>query len=510
MASSSRHGHFLGNMILLALLANVLPWFQYFREKENMTSIASIVDSKSDGTGNTNASNYFHELDHDVVDNDQNQNHGSASLPHGRDDATSIPSSSAPVSITTQTASNVSTSSSPMVVMSPPPVTSPPKQSKTTSPYDAVQQHVAETKRELLAMQKRLGQRYISWNNATDKQGLTYESFKQQLVAFFQHHQSLVLIGDSTTRRIFGFLWCLMDDKYTSQNGTKPEGCAKLHDFLFVNCNLGKQDICPPKANFSNPDFANFTLAFRPGYKLAEFDPYTIETVRQRPSVVFVGLACLHSLWSPGRREVRVSTKYEDWPEHFEEQYAQIEDALLLTPDPEHPGTTTNVSFNLFLPATTSTTLLFATPNFLCNDKRGPEMEMIDAYLHDIPLSDLAPKSQQRIRDTYNLQLKEVQKLPDNYTGMLPVLQSYRTDHTEEDFALFNDNGSWECGKIATETLLRHFWKNSSKRPLLDTYVLDMRSATTDACEFTRDGVHYSDAILLQKASLILKAMAAA
>lgn len=493
--SSSRVNQYLATLVIMVMLVVLLPWLEYFGDiqKGNMASLASTFDSKKV------------EIVQNIsrLDDDRNRNQNSAYLRQGKNDITLLerPNQMPPSSPTATQTYN------PLAVQVPG------GRPSTMSPYDIVQQHHTETKKELLAIQKQLGNHYISWDNAADNtDGLFYDTFKQEVVQFFQQHQSLVLIGDSTTRRIFGFLWCLLDDKF--HNVTTPQekrlACADLQNFLLGHCNVGNNDKCPKRANFTNPDYANFTMAFRPGYKLAKFQPYTMNAVRNRPSVLYIGLACLHSLWSLGRREIIAWIQYKDWPVLFGEQLAQIQDALLAEAAESNvqlPSSSSNVDESY---STSATRVLLGTPNCVCKDKMKAETEMIDMYLRDTPLSNLSLNDQQRIRENYNRQLDERWKLPENYTGVLPVIKPYRFHHTQEDFALFNDDGSRECSKIAMETLLSHFWKNSSKSPLLDAYVLDMRSATANACDFSMDGYHYGDIILMQKASLILKAAAAA
>jgi hypothetical protein len=385
-------------------------------------------------------------------------------------------------------------------------------------PYERVQQHAKESLQEMKALEQQLGDHFVPWISGVDDIQLDYHSLEQDTVAMLRrlHPNGLLLLGDSTTRQIYGFLWCLLEGKFRNIT-SEYEGlsaCNRLQEQLKDQCSEREDnpgiDECQKRATFTNPDYADLRLEHRPHYDLQNYSGFAMEAVRDilnekrgGGGVIYTGLPCLHSLWSPGGREIFVRPRYQEWPLLFDQLYHQmLEAAAAADAADTTPNATTTTATH-----TPTTAFLFGTSHTLCNARLGMEKQRIDMYLQGIPISSLPLEQQKQFRDGYD------RPLPcENYTGVFPPLMDFRANHTTngEDYNLYDDNGSMECSKIGMESFARVHSNVSVAPSAAFTYILDMRSATMDGCNHTWDGTHYQPPIQMKKAALILKGIARA
>ena len=360
------------------------------------------------------------------------------------------------------------------------------KKRTTPTPYELVQEHAVETKKELSKLESRFGDRFVSWKRHVDDKNLTFQSLEEAVIPILQE-RGLVLVGDSTTRHLFGFLFCLLEGIFRNNDGNdqRKKQCSIVQARLKEEC-VAVPHQCGQIATFSNPKYnGTLHLEFRPGNFLKSLEQETYNALKNHSlnpniqRVVYIGMPCLHSLWTPGSREGN-ALKYSDWPAMFTHFYEQVEESI-----GNSPSSTSRV--------------LVGMSNSLCDSKLGDGKRIIDTYLKEIPISGKKSRRDKKLIRFYNYNLPKSDRLPYDYTGIIPTYRSFRANHTSEDFAMFHDDGSMECSKIGTEMLF-----NDRVMPN-NSFVLDMRSATTSACANTDDGRHYKGVVLMRQTALIVK-----
>jgi hypothetical protein len=278
----------------------------------------------------------------------------------------------------------------------------------------------------------------------------------------------------------------VLDGEYRN-NDPDGKACRKTQSQLKNLCNEQRAiKWCEDKASFANENYTDLLLEYRDGYSLGPLSKKAYSTFNHIGSkkhnssrVVYLGMPCLHSLWSPGNRELSTHSRYSEWPEHFNIIFNQTMDTLGHAP---------------------RATFLLGSTNTVCDDNLGRTKRLVDVYLQEQPLSDVDEKERTSLLGWYNKGLDPSQQLHDNYTGLLIPYKDFRANHSAEDFATFDDNGASECTKIGMETFL--------KNPLSsqNSYLLDMTSATANSCQYSPDGRHYKAPVLLRQVALIIKA----
>ena len=308
--------------------------------------------------------------------------------------------------------------------------------------------------------------------------------------------RGLILVGDSTTRVLYGFLWCLMDGLFFEEGYDTSESvlvgkCGELQKRLKEACGGGLEDStkeemayeCWNKAHFQNQT-EPLNLQFLNGYQLDALTNETKDGLAKDAisgRIVYLGLPCMHSLWAPGRFETVVKSNDTDWAERFNSLLDSLHQSL----------------------PSSNVTLLLGTPGSICNERLGPQTALIRAYLKGETISPETTPDLVRFYNGPKRNGQDVFLFPENYTGTgVPLRTEFRANNHSHDFALFDDTGNLKC----TAVCLKSFLERQQQQQQHQWTVLDIHNATANSCEFTNDGKHYNHGKpLLQQMSLILK-----
>ena len=365
--------------------------------------------------------------------------------------------------------------------------------------YEIHQQSGKDALKRIKEIQDSLGDSFVASDG--DKPLPSMDKLEQRLVKLLRQsgNDGLIMVGDSTTRLLYGSMWCLLEGLWRNSTDnddgppSAPQPCQQLQGRLKRNCNGdGKSPTrCDRKATLTNPDYADLNLQFLPNYHLGAMNEKENfpdkDNSNNSNHTVFAGLPCLHSLWSPGSREHFVRSLYKDWPALFEQFYNDL----------------------LELP--TKTTLLLGTTVTLCDKRLGTEKMLIDRYLRNETVTSGTPQQTAELISFYNAGVHdETCLLPSNYTGTLPVWKKEERGHHQADQALFDEAGGRECNRLGLEALLTKLKQEKEEKgaaagapPRIK--LVDMHGATSvNGCKDTMDGRHYGMGASLVRQLVVL------
>ena len=342
--------------------------------------------------------------------------------------------------------------------------------------------------------------------------------------------EGLMLIGDSTMRVLYGNLICLMDGFFDDANKKTRRECRELQKDLKERCQEEQQDgaDCEKMAHFSNTDnsteglrlqfhpsskLGEFTGNYQPGFGMREMDSLMTKLKSESGSKnIYIGMPCLHSLWSPGSREKFTHPKSQkDWPRAWQALYADIAhlaDSLEVY--------SSNSNENQKNDTTSSHTIFVGVTTALCNGKLGNEKWLIDEYLLGSPLPiPNDDESTTKLISGWNHGLQENQKIENDYTGPIPLLFENIHGNHSEDENLFDEAGGAFCSCYGLKQFLdfsatkknETITGNRTVSPVRPV-VVDMHSATVNGCDDTDDGRHYEyGKVFKRQLSLLLRAI---
>jgi hypothetical protein len=291
----------------------------------------------------------------------------------------------------------------------------------------------------------------------------SYKELEKLMIPLLK--KGLILIGDSTTRVLYGFLHCLMEGVYRNEDVKIGESrCRDMQNQLKTKCKeMENRNACESIASFSN--YGTY-LRYEPNYHLGAMGllPKTKALIEEsNGKFIFFGLPCLHDLWSPGGRERATRSQHPStWSMRFEALYESISHVI------------------------GSNVPMIGTSVTLCDKKIGNELRMVHAYLSRENMTA-------ELIDHYNM---NGGKLLRNYTGPVPALTPFYSGHSADN-ATFSENGNAHCTKAALDALMR----KSQFYP----YLIDIRGVTKKGCNNTPDGRHYGASTLFNVGSLLLK-----
>ena len=333
--------------------------------------------------------------------------------------------------------------------------------------YDSHVERGKQIRQELIEWKQQNAGRIITLNEK-EEQVPELDELANEFKALLPSWR-LLFIGDSTARVLFVALWCLMED---IEPGTaecrERQKEAKAH---CQNTTIDDDNACDGTALFRNG--FDGTLEYAHRYHLsgtesanltARFPDIRTNTNRS----IFVGMPCLHCLWSPGGRETDVTTTYPQWSEQFQAMYGELDTVL--------PPRRWSIG----------------TPVTMVDDQLGDDGTLIDWYLHGQWFNASDSESANLIR-RYNYNTDD-RFVPNNYTGPIEPLVEGRADHAWDD-ALFDDTGGKACalhGLRAAPT---------------DQWIVDIGQATADCPDDSRDGRHYAMGLALRRQLVLLLRM---
>jgi hypothetical protein len=332
-------------------------------------------------------------------------------------------------------------------------------------------QEKRNTQKDLVALRHEMESRFISLKD--NDEILTFQELEEEYRPLLQR-RGLLIMGDSTSRILFGSLWCLIEGVFRSQGAQDKDVCGERLKSLKERCEapMASGEQCDLIATFTN-ETTPLHLQFQRNWNIGKMSAGLLKTMsNNRNRFIFYMLPCLHALWMPGGREKDIHTEYPSWNGSFQEFFNSMEEA-----DPAHG-------------------LLVATSVTLC-DRKLWEKPLVDMYLEGKEFVNGKPIS---ILNLYKYQGRTT--LPANYSGPIPVLQSFRENHTCDN-ALFDEAGNLKCTAVGLEVLSQH---HLMKNPAVK--VLDMHGATEFGCDDTNDGRHYTRGLSLRRElTLLLRAM---
>lgn len=308
---------------------------------------------------------------------------------------------------------------------------------------------------------------------------LSYKQLKQDMIPLLS--RGLVFLGDSTTRILYGFIYCLMEGLYDDEYSI--EGDKRCNDFqqsIKQKCGgMGGKVSCSLQASFQS--YTNLTLQFKANFHLGRVEGQAEEELKSSSKknerrIYYFGVPCLHELWSPGGREQFCFSNSTDWPRLFTNFYNSIQ---------------TSIDSN-------SSIVMIGTTPRLCEEKLGNELALVNAFQRRERFHSQGNRKD--LIQLYNNKLPKQYKLDMNYTGPVPVLRQWRANHTYDD-SMFNDNGAVQCNQQGLNALLRE-----TRHDSFDPIYVDMYNATIGGCNDTPDGRHFYGRSRLRQVSLILKA----
>jgi len=336
-------------------------------------------------------------------------------------------------------------------------------------------QEKERTQKDLVELKRKMDSRFISLKE--NDEILTFQELEDQYRPLLQG-RGLLMMGDSTTRLLFGKLWCLIEGVFRTQEDEDQDQCSprlhKLKSRCEASMSLGEQ--CQLTATFTN-ETTPINLQFQNKWEIGKIVPELRKILsNNRDRFIFYMLPCLHALWMPGGRERTIHTEYPSWNGSFQEFFNSLEEA-----DPAH-------------------TFFVATSVAMCESKLW-EMPLVEMYLQDKHFVNGEPRDILKLYEYQGMTRRPV-PLPANYSGPIPVLQSFRENHTCDN-ALFDEAGNLRCMAVGLDVLMQH---SLMKNPAVK--VLDMHGATAFGCDDTDDGRHYTRGLSLRRElTLLLRAM---
>ena len=354
---------------------------------------------------------------------------------------------------------------------------------KQQEPVNWTRLHLAErekTERNFQVLKSKLQSRFKSLEQADEILG--YPELAKQFRPLLQQ-RGLLMMGDSTSRMLFGALWCVMDGIFPADGDNNLSACDGRQEALKKKCRASMNSSeCGLRASFSKEsatfsnETANFHLSFQRHQDVGWLDDRVVEVMRDnRDRFIFFLLPCLHALWAPGGREKSVRSRYPSWNTSFHELYTSVEQA-----NPAH-------------------SFLLGTTVAVCDSKLW-ETPLIEMYLQGENFVNGEPSHEFKL---YNAQRNT--SLHANYSGPVPVMSSFRENHTCDN-SLSDEGGALKCSSVGLEVLLEHtLITNPAVR------VVDMHGATEFGCNDTDDGRHYKRGLTLRRElTLLLRAMQSA
>ena len=187
---------------------------------------------------------------------------------------------------------------------------------------------------------------------------LSYQELGKRFRPLLQE-KGLLMVGDSTTRLLFGTLWCLMDGIFPSDGDNDWKVCNQRQNEMKEKCRslMDSGENC----ELTIPTFANKTtnlhLQFQRNWRIGKLPNNTVEIMADnRDRFIFFMFPCLHELWTPWGQETD-APEYPDWNSSFDDLFTSVERA-----NPEYA-------------------FLLGTTVAVCDSKLWNE-ELIKMYLH--------------------------------------------------------------------------------------------------------------------------------
>ena len=342
------------------------------------------------------------------------------------------------------------------------------------NPVNWTWRHIAEkqkTKRELDVLKRRFQSQIMKLKDADEI--LSYQELEKHFRPLLQE-KGLLMVGDSTTRYLFGTLWCLMDRIFSSDGDNDWKVCHQRQKKMKAGCQtmMDNGEHC----QLTIPTFANATtnlhLQFQWSWRIGKLPNNTVNIMADnRDRFIFYMMPCLHELWTPGGREKHVP-EYPSWNSSFDDLFTSVEQA-----NPAYA-------------------FLLGTAVAVCDSKLW-DTALIKMYLEGKSFVNGEPRNEFSI---YAYQGRA--NLSAKYSGPVPVLKSFRENHTCDN-SLFDEGGVLKCTAVGLEVLSQH---SLLTNPTVK--ILDMHDATKDRCNDTLDGRHYIRGLALRRQlTLLLKAM---
>ncbi|KAI2501866.1 hypothetical protein MHU86_12558 [Fragilaria crotonensis] len=236
----------------------------------------------------------------------------------------------------------------------------------TRQPTNWTAIHLAEaekTKQDLQVLKDKMQSRFITLDPSEEI--LNYRQLEEQFRPLLQA-RGILFMGDSTTRLLFGNLWCLMEGAYRSEAEFVENVCQERLDEMKGKCQFAGTP-CRILANFTNGT-TPIHLEFEVQWFVGEMEGHVVDVIRRnRNRFIFYLMPCIHQLWLPGSMEKYVDKLYPTCYPFFPDLYTSIEKA-----NPAH-------------------TFFFGTTTAICDSKLWAK-KMVDMYLEEKEFVDGTPR----------------------------------------------------------------------------------------------------------------------
>ena len=379
---------------------------------------------------------------------------------------------------------------------------------------------------------KKIGKKNSNINGNSNNKGILEwdelaDGFRKAII-----ENGLVLMGDSTVRILYGFIWCLVDGlaidgdvcierlvhlkatchgavigpeckqkaEFSNFQGKDQNKSPKMRNLATNNTNNNKQDNDKTKTTTKakdQPTKANSTKTKDQPTK-AKSTKTTLPNTNNEASLELLPFYKIGSShWpdvnkvfppsSPKRNKKKIVVAgmpclHALWSPGFREMDVKpnLDDLPRLLD-----------SYYNYLETAFPNQWVVSLPVTLALDKLGAELDLIEWYLKGIPL-DAGDAASKKLSDWYTI--KERSKLPsDPYSGLIPVMTPNRQHH-EADDTLFDDYGVKACTAVG----LRNLPPGAT--------VVDIQAATVGGSDDTDDGRHYHKGQTVRKElTLLLK-----